>query len=71
MQHSEWALCTVDLPGLKGIPVLTKIIFLAAEPKLRAEAAYALGTAASNNPTFQAAVLKSSGVIPSLLNVGH
>lgn len=58
-----------DLPGLNGIPVLMKIISSAAEQKLRAEAAYALGTAASNNAQFQAAVLKSPGSIPSLLEV--
>lgn len=58
-----------DLPSMGGLaPVVAQL--LSPSPQLAAAAAHVLGTAASNNPKFQKALLtQHPHVLPTLLKV--
>ena len=57
------------MPKLGGTAILAKIIEDESDASLITAAEYTLGTAASNNPTVQAAVLVEAQLMASLLNV--
>lgn len=58
-----------DLPGIGGVQILSSLIQPGKDPALQAEAAFVLGTAASNNAKFQAEVAKVPHLLSHLLQV--
>lgn len=58
-----------DFPGLGGIQIVQGIIKNAVDTGLQSEALHVLGTAASNNPDFQEAALKSPHLLSALYEV--